>query len=250
MIPAALFILLYFSIFFIIGTIKKNNGLVDIGWGLGFVLVAWFSMVRWSSWSLHQVTAALMATVWGLRLFLHILYRNQHKPEDFRYAAFRKAWGMQIVLRSFFQIYMLQGVFLFLIALPLTLPSQGPVTGWLYATGVAVYFLGLTFETVGDSQLRSFVRNPENKGLILQSGLWRYTRHPNYFGESVLWWGIFLTTLSGGVSPLAALSPVTITLLLLFVSGVPLLEKSMKKRPGYLEYAKRTSIFVPWFPKS
>jgi len=146
---------------------------------------------------------------------------------------------------------MLQGLLMFLIALPFILlnDTQAQVNYVLLALGVLVFALGFTFESVGDAQLKAFLGDPANRGKIMGSGLWRYTRHPNYFGEATLWWGIFLIALSGGVTPFAVIGPVTITLLLLFVSGVPLLEKSMKDKPGYAEYAAKTSIFVPWFPK-
>ncbi len=249
MIPAALVILAYFSAFFLLGTMRRNNGLVDVGWGPGFVLAAWFALAYRGDWTLYRILTALMATLWGMRLFFHIFARNKNKPEDFRYAAFRKAWGRWVVVRSFFQIYLLQGALLFLVALPLTLPARGPERPWLFVAGMAVFALGFSFEALGDSQLRRFLRDGGNRGKIMQSGLWRYTRHPNYFGEAVLWTGIALASMGAGTSALALAGPAAITLLLLFVSGVPMLEKAMKDRPGYAEYARRTSIFVPWFPK-
>jgi steroid 5-alpha reductase family enzyme len=247
MIFALVFIPVYFTAFFLIGTLKKNNGVVDIGWGLGFVLAAWPALFINNVLSLPQVTAASMATVWGLRLFYHILKRNAGKPEDFRYAAWRKAWGKWLLPRAFLQIYMFQGLFMLIISLPLTLAAdaRGSVSAPLYILGVLLFAAGFFFEAVGDHQLRLFVRDPANKGKIMDKGLWRYTRHPNYFGESVIWWGIFLTAVSGGVPWYAAIGPAAITFLLLFVSGVPLLEKSMMKRPGYVQYAARTSVFLP-----
>ena len=244
---AALIIFVYFFAFFIAGTAAKNNGLVDAGWGIGFVLVAWLMLPA----NLAQVTAALLVTLWGCRLFLHILRRNQGKPEDFRYANFRKAWGKWAVPRAFAQVYMLQGAFMFLIALPLVLKPEGyvPVQPAVLILGLVVFALGFAFEVIGDRQLTHFKQNPANKGRVMAEGLWRYTRHPNYFGEALLWWGVSLVSLSGGASLLALASPVTITLLLLFVSGVPILEKAMKDRPGYAAYAARTSIFFPWFPR-
>jgi steroid 5-alpha reductase family enzyme len=246
MIFAAVFIPVYFAVFFVIGTIKKNNGIVDIGWGLGFVLVAWLTLLLSRDLSLTRLTAAAMVTVWGLRLFLHILKRNANKPEDFRYAQWRKNWGKWFLPRSFLQIYMLQGLFMYIIALPLTLPAHADAISLpVYIAGLLLFAIGFAFEAAGDSQLRNFIRDPANKGRIMDRGLWRYTRHPNYFGESIIWWGVFLTALSGGVLWYAAAGSVTITFLLLFVSGVPLLERSMMKRPGYAEYAVKTSVFLP-----
>lgn len=251
MTTAAIIIFAYFVIFFLIGTRLRNNGVVDIGWGIGFVVVAWLLLLTNFPPSLALLTVTLLVSVWGVRLFYHILKRNWGKPEDFRYAAFRKAWGKWVVPRAFFQVYMLQGVFMYLIALPFIVEgNDAPATNYaLYALGVLVFAVGFLFEAVGDAQLRSFVRDPANKGRIMTGGLWQYTRHPNYFGEAALWWGIFLVAVSGGVTPIAIISPITITLLLLFVSGVPLLEKTMMNRAGYPEYARKTSVFFPWFPK-
>ena len=251
MITAAIIILAYFSVLFVIGTMRKNNSIVDIGWGIGFVILAWSLLILRLPLSLVRTTITLLVTLWGVRLFYHILKRNHGKPEDFRYVAFRKAWGKWVVPRAFFQIYMLQGLLMFLIALPYILQggTSGGVQIALYVIGLTVFAIGFTFESVGDAQLKAFLRDPANKGKIMTGGLWRYTRHPNYFGEATIWWGIFLIALSGGVSPLAVIGPITITVLLLFVSGVPLLERDMKNRPGYAEYAAKTSIFVPWFPK-
>jgi steroid 5-alpha reductase family enzyme len=249
MIPAAILIFLYFCVFFVIGTRRKNNSVVDVGWGLGFVLAAWTALLIRLPASPARWTAALVVTVWGLRLFTHILRRSRGKPEDPRYAKFRAAWGKRAVLRAFFQIYLLQGLLMYTVALPLLLPAAGAVNRALYAAGLAVFALGFGFEVVGDRQLSAFLRNPARKGMLMTEGLWRYTRHPNYFGEATLWWGVWLIAVSGGVTPFSAVGPATITLLLLFVSGVPPLEAAMKNRPGYAAYARRTSVFVPWFPK-
>ncbi len=246
-----LLIFVYFFIFFIVGTLIKNNSIVDMGWGIGFVLVAWFVFLRSEVQPLPQIIMTAFVSVWGLRLFYHIMKRNLGKPEDFRYATWRKEWGKYLIPRAFLQVYMLQGFFMFVVSLSVILfpenISQVNVT--LMILGISVWVLGFFFEALGDYQLKLFIANSENRGKIMQSGLWQFTRHPNYFGEATMWWGIFLIALSGGTSFLAILSPITITCLLLFVSGVPLLEKSMKDKPGYQEYANKTSVFIPWFPK-
>ncbi len=251
MTTAAIVIFLYFFTLFVVGTLLKNNSIVDIGWGIGFVILAWILFFLRLPVQLVRTSITLLVSLWGIRLFYHILKRNHGKPEDFRYVAFRKAWGKWVIPRAFLQVYMLQGALMFLIALPFILleGAAKPVNVVLYVIGLAVFATGFLFESIGDAQLKAFLRDPENRGKIMSTGLWRYTRHPNYFGEATLWWGIFLIALSGGVTPFAVVGPVIITLLLLFVSGVPLLEKSMKDKPGYAEYAAKTSIFVPWFPK-
>ena len=248
---AVFIIFIYFFLLFLMGTALRNNGVVDIGWGIGFVAVAWLMLLLRLPFSLVRLTMTLLITLWGVRLFMHILQRNQGKPEDFRYANFRKAWGKWLVPRAFLQVYMLQGLFMFMISLPVillqgALPIRFP---WLYGLGIAIFAIGFAFESVGDAQLRQFLKNPANKGKIMSEGLWRYTRHPNYFGEATMWWGIFLIAVSGGATLLTVISPITITFLLLFVSGVPLLERAMKNRLGYAAYAAQTSIFIPWFPK-
>jgi steroid 5-alpha reductase family enzyme len=248
---AALIIFVYFFAFFIAGTAIRNNGIVDVGWGAGFVVLAWLLLFLRLPAGFAQIVVALLVTLWGCRLFYHIFQRNMGKAEDFRYANFRKAWGKWVVPRAFLQVYMLQGVFMFLIALPMILKPEIPVatSPVLFALGSLVFAVGFAFEAIGDRQLTDFLHDPDNKGKLMTEGLWRFTRHPNYFGEATLWWGIFLIALSGGASWVSVAGPVTITLLLLFVSGVPMLEKAMKDRPGFAEYAAVTSMFVPWFPK-
>ncbi len=248
---AAVVIFIYFFLLFLLGTAKRNNSIVDIGWGIGFVIVAWVLLTLRLPTNLTQITITGLITLWGVRLFTHIYRRNRGKPEDFRYAAFRKDWGRWVIPRAFLQVYMLQGVLMYLIALPVILhtPGQFGVHPVWYSIGIAVFATGFLFESVGDAQLAAFIHNSENKGKIMTQGLWRYTRHPNYFGEATMWWGLAFIAISGGIPVWVFISPVTITLLLLFVSGVPLLEKNMKSRPGYAEYTRQTSIFFPWFPR-
>ncbi len=251
MVSAAILIIGYFTVLFLLGTARRNNGVVDIGWGFGFVLVSLAMLWLRPPITPLRILMTALVTAWGLRLFVHILRRNHGKPEDFRYANFRKSWGRYAVPRAFVQIYLLQALLLTLIALPMILADArtAQVQPALLLAGLLVFLIGFSFEVIGDAQLAAFLRDPAHRGRLMTVGLWRYTRHPNYFGEATLWWGIFLLALSGGVPAWAVISPITITLLLLFVSGVPMLEKSMKDRPGYAEYARQTSIFIPWFPK-
>ncbi|WP_243456457.1 DUF1295 domain-containing protein [Mobilitalea sibirica] len=251
MIHTMLFIFAYFLLFFIIGTIRKNNSIVDIGWGLGFVAVAWDILLITDEIKLSQWLIVLCVSTWGLRLFIHIYKRNKGKPEDFRYAAWRREWGKWLIPRSFFQIYMLQAFFMFIIALPIifTRYINDEVQLGILIIGFLIWITGFCFEVVSDNQLRVFLKKQENRGKLMMDGLWRFTRHPNYFGEATLWWGIYLMALSLGVPVLTIISPITITVLLVFVSGIPLLENSMKNKPEYQEYAEKTSIFIPWFPK-
>ncbi len=246
-----LVVFIYFFAFFILGTAIKNNSIVDQAWGIGFVLIAVYSMFRLGNYGPISLLITLLVALWGLRLFYHIMKRNFGKPEDFRYAQWRKDWGKTVVIRSFFQVYMLQGALMMLIAFPVVLTHQQAnqsVTVWTLI-GASIWLIGYFFEVVGDAQLRAFKQNTDNKGKLMTTGLWAYTRHPNYFGEAVMWWGIFIIALSAGASLISIISPIAITFLLVFVSGVPLLEKAMVGRPGFEEYANRTNKFIPWLPK-
>lgn len=244
-------VLLYFFIFFVWGTVLKNNSIVDFGWGPGFVIAGWYSFVRGGHYTVSGWFVTGLVTLWGLRLFWHIFRRNWGKPEDFRYANWRREWGKWVVPRAFVQVYMLQAILLMAIAYPFVLINSMDKTGWqpVSYAGILVWGLGFFFEVVGDWQLEQFKKDPQNKGKIITSGLWRYTRHPNYFGEASLWWGIFLIALGAGLPWWTIFSPGIITWLLLFVSGVPMLEKKYKDRADFQAYAARTSKFIPWFPK-
>jgi steroid 5-alpha reductase family enzyme len=222
-----------------------------MGWGLGFVIIAWYLMIENWNFLIPRIIMTVLVTIWGLRLFIHIIQRNLGKEEDFRYKKWREEWGRWLIPRAFLQVYMLQGLFMGIISLPLILIryESGPWNLLVLVIGLGIWILGFIFESLGDKQLKTFIGDPSNRGKIMDRGLWKYTRHPNYFGEATMWWGIFLIGMSAGISILSIVSPLTITTLLLFVSGVPMLEKSMKDKPGYQEYAERTSIFIPLPPK-
>jgi steroid 5-alpha reductase family enzyme len=245
----ALILLSYMTLWFVIGTVKQRNDVADIAWGLGFVLMAWTSHYI-SGFSTKAFLVNIMVTIWGLRLAWHIYHRNRKKPEDSRYAEWRRTWD-HFYLRSYFQVFMLQGVLLYLISLPVIFINQSLSTrfGILELIGIFVWCIGFYFESVGDKQLKHFVSNPNNKGKIMDRGLWRYTRHPNYFGEVTQWWGIFVIALSISGSFFTIIGPLTITILILFVSGIPLLEKKYTGRPDFEAYKKRTSVFFPLPPR-
>jgi steroid 5-alpha reductase family enzyme len=242
----------YMSLWFVFSLIKKRNDVADVAWGLGFVLLSWVSYFISADSSIRGLIVGALVSVWGLRLAWHIHARNKGKAEDYRYLAWRKEWGRWFFIRSYFQVYLLQGFFLFLIVLPVLLinKSLGLSLGWLDFIGVVVWLFGFYFEAVGDAQLARFIQNPLNKGKLMQDGLWAYTRHPNYFGEVAQWWGIWLITLSVPSGMIGIIGPITITFLILKVSGIPMLEKKMEENPDFYEYKKRVSVFLPWLPKS
>lgn len=250
-IQVAIVIFVYFLIFFILAQIIKNNSIVDMGWGFGFVVVALFALISRGAYVERNLLLTALVAVWGLRLTYYIVRRNWGKPEDFRYAKWRRAWGRWLVPRAFFQVFMLQGFLMLVIGYPIIVvnASPQPGLGFLDYLGLLVWLTGFFFESVGDRQMAEFKKDPANKGRIIKTGLWKYSRHPNYFGEATMWWGIFLLALSVPLGWSALISPVTITLFLLYVSGVPMLEKKYKDNPDFQAYARVTSKFFPWFPK-
>jgi steroid 5-alpha reductase family enzyme len=247
----ALILLGYMTVWFLISIIQKRNDIADVAWGMGFILLAWVSFFLSDTFPLRGLMVNILVSVWGIRLAWHIYRRNKGKTEDYRYLAWRKEWGRWFLIRSYLQVYLLQGVFLFLIIQPVLLINTSiEAIGLLDVFGALVWLIGFYFESVGDSQLKQFVSNPTNKGKVMDQGLWRYTRHPNYFGEVTMWWGIFIFALSVSGGYYTIVGPLTITCLILFVSGVPLLEKKYAGRPDFEEYKKRTSVFFPLPPKN
>jgi steroid 5-alpha reductase family enzyme len=193
----------------------------------------------------------VLVVIWAARLSIHIYLRNRNKTEDYRYKAWRDAWGKWFFIRSYLQVFILQGFLLMCVAAPVVAIGiyPGKALGILEYIGLAVWVTGFSFEVIGDAQLAKFLKNPENKGKLMQSGLWAYTRHPNYFGEATMWWGIWIIALGTPYGLISIIGPLLITFLLLKVSGVPMLEAKMSAHPDFPEYKRRVSVFVPWFPK-
>ena len=249
----ALFV--FFNVFFIIAQIKKNNGIADIAWGLGFVLVAITSFLYHQTYDIQSIVILILVALWGFRLFFYIGLRNWNKPEDYRYVEMRQKWKTKIPLKAYFYVFMLQMVFLYIISLPIQLGNMystyTTISLYILIFGVLIWIIGFFFESVGDAQLKAFKKDPKHKGQIMQTGLWKYTRHPNYFGEAVMWWAVWVVSLAS-LNPillLGIISPIFITYLLTKVSGIPLLEKKYKDNPLFIEYARKTSVFFPLPPK-
>lgn len=237
----------------LVSVMIKNASIVDIVWGLGFVAVSWVLAWRIDGDSGRQMLLAVMVGVWGLRLGGYLAKRNLGHGEDFRYVLMRKRWGAKFPVVSLFTVFVLQGVLMWLVSLPVQFGSGDatPGVGPLAVIGILVWAVGLAFEAIGDAQLARFKRDPANKGLVMDKGLWRYTRHPNYFGDALLWWGIGIVGAETGSGVIGLIGPVVMTVLLTRVSGVPMLEHSMaKRRPGYTEYVARTSGFIPRPPRA
>jgi steroid 5-alpha reductase family enzyme len=188
-----------------------------------------------------------MILAWGLRLAFHVYFRSRGKEEDFRYAQWRRDWGKNAAVIAFFKVFMLQGIIMLIIAYPImvvfsSIDNQLTI---INIFGISIFLFGLLFESVGDYQLLCFKKNPLNKGKIITSGLWKFTRHPNYFGEVVLWWGIGIFAIGSDLYLTAFISPLILNLLLLYVSGVPMLEKKYAGRKDWEDYKKITPTFVP-----
>ncbi len=248
----AVTIFVYMTALFVLALIRKRNDIADVGWGLGFILVAVVSLLANGNVTPRKTLVLALVVLWGLRLAIHIGLRNRGKKEDYRYKQWRDDWGDNWVIRSYLQVFLLQGFFMLLITFPVTLANTydvGPL-GPLDWIGVLVWAVGFFFETVGDYQLTQFVTNPANRGKIMKYGLWQYTRHPNYFGEVTQWWGVFLIVLSVPNAWMGVIGPLTISFLILKASGIPLLEKQFEGNPEWEEYKRRTSAFIPLPPKS
>jgi steroid 5-alpha reductase family enzyme len=231
----------------------RNSSIVDIFWGTGFVIATWvyFSLTP-DGFAARKWLLSILVTLWGLRLSLYILWRNWGKPEDFRYQTWRKEAGGMWWWRSFFKVFLLQGLLMWGISVPL-LGAQISATPdsltLLDLAAILVWAVGFLFEALGDLQMARFKANPANKGKVMNTGVWRYTRHPNYFGDAAQWWAYYLMAAAAG-GFWTIFSPIIMTTLLMRVSGVTLLEKSLKEtKPGYKDYMETTNAFVPWFPR-
>jgi steroid 5-alpha reductase family enzyme len=252
LIYSAIAVFAYMLLWFFVAIIKKDNGIFDVAWGLGFVVLALVNLFMAENIYFAQLLITFLVSIWAVRLALHIGYRKRGQKEDFRYAAWREQWGKKAVLKTFTNVVVLQGLFMLIIAIPIIVVNYKPVknVNIINYIGIFIWCIGFLFEALGDYQLLKFKQDSSNKGRIMTSGLWKYTRHPNYFGEATMWWGIFLIVFSSSYSLISFISPITITFLLLKVSGVPLLESKYKDNPGFIEYARKTNNFLPWFPKA
>ena len=250
-IQAALIIFVYATVWFAVALYKKRNDVADIAWGLGYILICLYLFFT-QPWSPVSLLLYILVSIWGLRLALHIYTRNKNKTEDFRYKQWRNDWGRHFYWRSYLQVFLLQGFILLIIISPVMYVAVVAPATWDIFTiiGTGCWLVGFYFQSVADYQLAVFIKQRKHKTDIMQTGLWKYSRHPNYFGELLMWWGIFIV-----VVPLAAgiffiVSPLTISFLLLYVSGIPLLEKKYDGNEKFQEYKKRTSALVPMPPKA
>lgn len=244
---SALLIIAFMTAVWLFSIYKKDMSVVDGFWGLGFMAVVHHWFFRLDTIQPRQFIVVYCISLWGIRLAAHIFFRNRKKPEDPRYQAFRADWKENTWWISYFKVFLLQGGLMLVILLAALniMASNDPGLTLINKIGVGLWLFGWLFETVADYQLLAFKRRPENKGRVMEFGLWRYSRHPNYFGEVCVWWGIFFLSLGSGYWFLSLLSPALITFMLLKVSGVTLLEKRYDGNDKYAEYKRRTSSFIP-----
>ena len=233
--------------FWLLSLRLRDASIADIAWGLVFVVVAWVGFTLGEG-EPAMLLAALMTTIWGLRLAVYIGLRNRGHGEDRRYTAMRARRPGKFWIWSLFGVFLLQGLLAMIVSLPLQslAVSDNGAIGIVCLAGVGVFLFGLGFEAIGDAQLSAFRRDPASQGEVMDAGLWRYTRHPNYFGDAVVWWGLWLVAVGGGAGLWTALGPALMTYLLLRVSGVAMLESDIaERRIGYAAYVQRTSAFFP-----
>lgn len=246
------FILMMMSTMWIISLLVKDASIVDIVWGLGFVLVMLVYFVFTDGWWPRRFIVLTLVLLWGGRLSIYLAWRNLGKGEDLRYQRWRQRYGKDWWWISYLQVFLLQGVIMWVVSAPLLAAQfhSGPRAITLFdLLGVFLWMIGFLFEAIGDFQLAQFKANPANKGKVMNRGLWRYTRHPNYFGDAMIWWGFYLVAVASPWGFLTIFSPVLMTFFLMRVSGVAMLEREMKKRPEYAEYIRHTSAFFPMPPK-
>lgn len=250
---AALAIVVVMVATWVVSLVRRDASIVDIVWGAGFVVVAWITRGIGDGLTARRDLLTALVTIWGLRLTVHLWWRSRGQEEDFRYAAMRRRQGPAFPIRSLVTVFGLQGLVMFIVSLPVQLamvPSQ-PDLGWLAVAGVALWGVGFFFESVGDAQLSRFRADPTNEGRVMDRGLWRYTRHPNYFGDFCVWWGIFLVAAEVPDARFGVIGPIVMSFMLMRVSGVPMLERSLsRRRDGYAAYVDRTSTFFPRPPRT
>ncbi|MGD2060529.1 MAG: DUF1295 domain-containing protein [Acidimicrobiia bacterium] len=247
---AALAIAILMLVTWVVSVVVNDASIVDIIWGFGFVVATWSAFLVADGNTGRGWLVAILVTVWGLRLSGYLAWRNVGKGEDKRYQAMRRKNPDSFWIVSLYKVFGLQAALMWVVAVPpVVTQTSASQLYWLDWVGVGLWLVGLFFETVGDIQLARFKANPENKGKVMDRGLWRYTRHPNYFGDFCVWWGIYVIAAAGG-SWWTVFSPLVMTALLMRYSGAGLLEKTItKRRPGYQEYIERTNAFFPGPPK-
>ncbi len=236
-------VFIFVNLFYVLALSKKNFSVIDIGWGLGFIVIALASYFQ-NPLGIKNAILLLVVTAWGLRLSYYLLRRNSKLPEDYRYTKMREEWGATANLQAYFKVFLLQGALMLIISLPISIgmKSADQSLNFVNRLGFMIWLAGITLEALSDAYLAWFKKQPENKGKLCMTGPWKFCRFPNYLGEITLWYGVYLIALNSS-NWWTIIGPVTINFFILKVSGVPLTEARYKDRPEYLEYAKRVPRF-------
>ncbi len=248
---SAVAVLIYMTMWSIYALVRKRNDIADVAWGLGFIVIALTALYKSGNLQFKAYLLAGLVILWGSRLAIHIAIRFQKsQEEDKRYQKMRAGWKHP-ALQSYLNVFMLQGIFMLMVSLPIfvVMNNTNTTMAWYNWLGVLIWAFGFFFESVGDLQLSRFIASKPKKGSIMKTGLWRYTRHPNYFGEITQWWGIFALALFSPYWLVSLIGPVTITVLIIGISGIPMLEKRYEGNKEYEKYQKTTSAFFPLPPK-
>lgn len=250
---ASLIIWCLVTLLWLLSVVIKNVSIVDIFWGFGFVIVNAFYVFNLEEINPRNWLLLTLVTIWGLRLTIYLAIRNIGKGEDYRYQQFRKDYGEnRYWWFSYFQVFLLQGGLILIVSLPylgVHLSSTSGELFWLDYLAILVWVIGFAFEAGGDYQLYQFKKDTKNKGKVLNTGFWKYTRHPNYFGDATVWWAYALFSITAG-GYWQIIGAVIMTLLIIKVSGVAMLERTLKHtKPKYRDYIQKTNAFIPWFPK-
>ncbi len=230
---------------------RADASIVDLVWGFGFAVVAWTAYFISDQPQPARLLLPVLTSIWGLRLSVYLTWRNHGRPEDYRYREMRKKWGDSFPLASLLTVFALQGAVMWVVSIPVQIGTTKVVDGFSWGTliGILVWAVGLFFESVGDWQLSRFKADPANQGRVLDNGLWRYTRHPNYFGDFLVWWGLFFVAVAQSGVWWTVIGPIVMSFFLMRVSGVTLLEKTLRKtKPQYDDYIQRTNAFFPGRP--
>lgn len=249
-------LIVFISIWFLLVPITKNVGLVDLAWGLLFVVATFTQLVLSNDVHILSYILTGVVSIWGFRLFMYLAIRNWNKKEDFRYTQMKKKWVKFHYLNIYLKVFILQALLAFVISLPLQVSflmtyALTPLTISIFSLGLIVFIIGFVFEVLADAQLKTFKSDPKNQGKIMTKGVWSLSRHPNHFGDFMVWWGFFLMSFSSlDINYLwAIIGPLIMSYLLRYVSGVPLLEKKYKDNVDYQQYALKTPIFIPFKQK-
>lgn len=233
----------YMTVWWAVAYRRKRIDTVDIAWGGGFVLVAWSTLIQAPSFRSQLI--ANIVTLWGLRLAYHIYSRHKGRGNDPRYTELSKKWKGNFWLRAYVSIFLTQGLLALIVSAPITVASNEslPNLAWLSIVGVVIWSFGFIIEAVADKQLSDFLKL-KDRPKIMQEGLWRYSRHPNYFGELLQWWAIAIIALQVSYGWLGIIGPLTLSILIIFISGIPPIERSRAKDAAYQEYKKHTSPLI------